>query len=156
MIGTRVNTVGSMRIELPDIRPEDRTPLIEALLGIMRQLIDRVAQLEEANQHLRDEIATLKGQKPRPDIKPNLLETAKPKTQGEPGAKRPGSAKRPKTAELHIQVASGMFTVTRRISASSGQPLVNAGGNRDNLPIDFQLTWVVSPRAREGMTLQNG
>jgi hypothetical protein len=91
-----------MKIELPDIRPEDRTPVVEALLGIIRQLLDRVGQLEEANQHLHDEIATLKGQKPRPDIKPSLLEAAQPKTQGQPGAKRPGSAKRPKTAELSI------------------------------------------------------
>jgi hypothetical protein len=91
-----------MKMELPEIRPEERTPLVEALLGIIRQLLDRVAQLEETNQQLRDEIAKLKGLKPRPDIKPSLLEaTPKPKT-GQEGGKRPGSAKRPKTAELHI------------------------------------------------------
>ena len=49
-----------MRIELPEIGPEDRTPLVEALLGIIRQLADRVAELEVANQELRDEIAVLK------------------------------------------------------------------------------------------------
>ena len=91
-----------MKVELPEIRPEDRTPVVEALLGIIRQLLDRVGQLEEANQHLRDEIAMLKGQKPRPDIKPSLLEATKPKTKGQEEGKRPGSAKRPKTAELHI------------------------------------------------------
>jgi hypothetical protein len=91
-----------MKMELPEIRPEDRTPVVEALLGIIRQLLDRVAQLEETNQQLRDEIAKLKGQKPRPDIKPSMLEAAQPKTEGEEGGKRPGSAKRPKTAELHI------------------------------------------------------
>jgi len=89
-------------MELPEIRPEERTPLVEALLGIIRQLLDRVGQLEETNQQLRDEIAKLKGQKPRPDIKPSLLETTKSKTEGPEGSKRPGSAKRPKTAELHI------------------------------------------------------
>jgi hypothetical protein len=91
-----------MKIELPDIRSEDRTPLVEALLGIIRLLGDRVGQLEQANQHLRDEIATLKGQQPRPDIKPSLLDatTAKPTLPAD--GKRPGSAKRPKTAELHI------------------------------------------------------
>jgi hypothetical protein len=91
-----------MKIELPEIRSEDRTPVVEALLGILRQLLDRVAQLEEANQQLRDEIAILKGQKPRPVIKPSLLETTQPKTKGQEDGKRPGSAKRPKTAELHI------------------------------------------------------
>jgi len=91
-----------MKMELPEIRPEERTPLVEALLGIIRELLDRVGQLEETNQQLRDEIAKLKGQKPRPDIKPSLLEATKAKTAGQEGSTRPGSAKRPKTAELHI------------------------------------------------------
>jgi Transposase IS66 family len=91
-----------MKIELPEIPPEDRTPVVEALLGIVRQLLDRVGQLEEANQQLRDEIAKLKGQKPRPDIKPSLLEADQRKTEGQQGGKRAGSAKRPKTAELTI------------------------------------------------------
>jgi hypothetical protein len=91
-----------MKIELPEIRPEDRTPLVEALLGIIRLLLDRVGQLEQTNQQLRDEIATLKGLKPRPDIKPSLLEATQPKPAPRPDGKRPGSAKRPKTAELHI------------------------------------------------------
>ena len=89
-------------MELPDIRPEDRTPLVEVLLGMIRQLLDRVGQLEQTNQQLRDEIAQLKGQKPRPEIKPSTLEGSKPKTQTKEGDKRPGSAKRPKTAELTI------------------------------------------------------
>jgi Transposase IS66 family len=91
-----------MKMELPEIRPEERTPLVEALLAIIRQLLDRVGQLEETNQQLRDDIAKLKGLKPRPDIKPSTLESTKPKTDGKEGGKRPGSAKRPKTSELHI------------------------------------------------------
>jgi hypothetical protein len=91
-----------MKMELPEIRPEDRTPLVEALLAIIRELLDRVAVLEVTNQQLRDEIAKLKGQKPRPDIKPSNLEAPPPKTDGQEGSKRPGSAKRPKTAELSI------------------------------------------------------
>jgi Transposase IS66 family len=90
-----------MRVELPEIRPEERTPLMEALLAIIRQLADRVAELEQSDQQLRDEIARLKGQKSRPDIKPSVLE-AVPKTERKEGDKRPGSAKRPKTAELTI------------------------------------------------------
>lgn len=91
-----------MKIELPEIRPEERTPLVEVLLGIIRQLLDRVALREETNQQLRDEIAQLKGQKPRPQIRPSILEATQPKPQRQEGGKRPGSAKRPKTAELHI------------------------------------------------------
>jgi hypothetical protein len=89
-------------MELPEIRPEERTPLVEALLGIIRQLLDRIQQLEETNQQLRDEIAILKGLKPRPEIKPSQLETSAPKTERQQGEKRPGSAKRPKTSELTI------------------------------------------------------
>jgi hypothetical protein len=91
-----------MKMELPEIRPDERTPLVEALLAIIRQLLDRVGHLEEANQQLRDEIAILKGQKPRPYIKPSVLEATKPKSPEQEGGKRPGSAKRPKTAELTI------------------------------------------------------
>lgn len=89
-------------MELPEIRPEDRTPLVEALLVIIRQVVDRVTQLEEENRLLHDEIARLKGLKPRPDIKPSILEATQSKTPKPGGSKRPGSAKRPKTAELHI------------------------------------------------------
>lgn len=89
-------------MELPEIRPEERTPVVELLLGIIRQLLDRVGQLEEANLQLQDEIARLKGQKPRPDIKPSVLERTPSPAPEKAGGKRPGSAKRPKTAELTI------------------------------------------------------
>ena len=89
-------------MELPEIRPEERTPLVEALLGIIRQLCDRVGQLEQTIQELRDEIARLKGQTPRPDIKPSQLESRRPNQGSSSGGKRPGSAKRPKTEELRI------------------------------------------------------
>jgi Transposase IS66 family len=91
-----------MKLDLPEIPSEERTPLVEALLGIVRVQQDRIQQLEATVQQLRDEIALLKGQKPRPDIKPSLLEATRPKVQGVEGGKRPGSAKRPKTAELRI------------------------------------------------------
>lgn len=89
-------------MELPEIRPEERTPLVEALLGVIRQLLDVVRQQEETIQQLRDEIAHLKGQKPRPQIEPSRLESTEPQTEKPKGEKRAGSAKRPKTAELTI------------------------------------------------------
>jgi Transposase IS66 family len=91
-----------MKLELPDIPAEERTPLVESLLAILRVQQDRIQQLEATVQQLRDEIALLKGQQPRPDIQPSLLEARPPKTAVPEGSKRPGSAKRPKTTELHI------------------------------------------------------
>src|SRR5437588_11756112 len=90
-----------MKMELPEIRPEERTPLVESLLGIIHQLLDYTRQLEETIQQLRDEIAVLKGQKPRPKISPSRLEPAprQPRAEGE---KRPGSEKRRKNLELTI------------------------------------------------------
>ncbi len=96
-----------MKMELPEIRPEERTPLVEALLAIIRELLDRNQQLEETVVQSRDEIAILKGQKPRPKIKPSSLESATPPSQQEGSQKekpdkRPGSEKRSKNAELTI------------------------------------------------------
>src|SRR5438128_10802001 len=95
-----------MKMVLPEIRPEERTPLVEALLAIIQELLDRNQQLEETVLQLRDEIAILKGQKPRPQIKPSRLESAPPSQQeGSPkegSAKRPGSEKRPKNSQLTI------------------------------------------------------
>jgi hypothetical protein len=91
-----------MKFELPEIRPEDRTPLVEALLGIIRQLADRVAELEVTNREVRDEVAVLKGQKPRPKISPSILNTT-PQTNDSTGkGRRRGRPTRPKTAELAI------------------------------------------------------
>src|ERR1043166_6970046 len=87
---------------LPEIPPEQRTPLVEALLAIICAQHDRIRQLEETVQQLRDEIAILKGQKPRPKIAPSQLE--QPTTPLPPGhdQKRAGSAKKPKNAQLTI------------------------------------------------------
>jgi len=47
--------------KIPYIGEEERTPLVVALLEIIRIQQDLI-------QELRDEIATLKGQKPKPKI----------------------------------------------------------------------------------------
>jgi hypothetical protein len=92
-------------LPLPEIPAEQRTPLVEALLAIIGAQQDRIRQLEETVQLLRDEIAVLKGQKPRPKISPSQLEkppTPPPAVEGEPKKKRPGSDKQPKNAQLTI------------------------------------------------------
>src|SRR5437764_11512530 len=81
-----------MRIDLPPIPDAERTPLVLALLAIIDLQQQRLLALEETVRQLRDEIAILKGQKPRPAIAPSTLEKP-PKPPVDPGQKRPGSAK---------------------------------------------------------------
>jgi Transposase IS66 family len=90
-----------MKMEVPEVRPEDRTPLVDSLLAIIRQLLDRVQQLEVTVQQLRNENAVLKGQKPRPTISPSRLESRGPASRTKDG-KRPGSDKRSKNSNLII------------------------------------------------------
>jgi hypothetical protein len=79
-----------------DIPEEDRTPLVVKLIEI-------IGLQQEQIQALKDEIARLKGQKPRPKIKPSKLEKGSGKKEGKDvDGKRPGSLKRRKTSELVI------------------------------------------------------
>lgn len=84
-----------MKLALPDIPEHERTPLVLLLLDIIHQQQERIALLE-------DEIAALKGLKPRPHIQPSTLETPKPAAPTTQPPKRPGSDKRPKNAQLTI------------------------------------------------------
>jgi hypothetical protein len=90
-----------MPIVMPDIPETERTPLVEQLLRIIRLQQERIAQLEERVHQLEDEIARLKGLKTRPRIAPSTLETPT-RPPRDPHAKRPGSDKRSKTAQLTI------------------------------------------------------
>jgi len=75
---------------------------VEALLAVICAQQDRIVKLEEAVRQLRDEIAILKGQKPRPKIAPSQLEQPVSPPPPAAGQKRPGSDKKPKTAQLTI------------------------------------------------------
>jgi len=81
--------------KVPSVPEEQRTDAVVELLEIIRVQ-------QETIQHLRDEIARLKGQKPKPDIKPSKLEQGRTKEGDANAKKRPGSAKRSKTKELPI------------------------------------------------------
>jgi Transposase IS66 family len=83
-----------MSSPLPDIPESECTPLVRQLLDLIRQLQNHIQQLE-------DEILRLKGLKTRPIIAPSPMETP-PRPPREPGQKRPGSAKRLKTAQLIV------------------------------------------------------
>jgi len=82
--------------KMPNIPDEERTPLVVALLEIIQLQQEQI-------QALKDEIARLKGQKPRPKIKPSKLEDASGnKGEKKDKGKRPGSARRSKCAVLEI------------------------------------------------------
>lgn len=87
---------------LPEVPPEHRTPLVEDLLAFIYARQDRILVLEETVQQLRDEIAILKGQKPKPKLAPSILEQPPPKPPRKAGQKRPGSDKKSKNDQLTI------------------------------------------------------
>ena len=85
-----------MKLNLPPISANERTPLVDALLAIIDAQQEHIQQFEEKLQQLRDEVALLKGQKPRPTLAPSRLETPPPKPPRADTGKRPGSQKRSK------------------------------------------------------------
>src|SRR5438128_10578378 len=108
----------SMRIEIPEIPAAERTALVEALLAILDLQQQRICQLEETVQQLRDEIAILKGQQPRPQIAPSVLEKP-PAATPLPQQKRPGSDKRSKNAHLVIHEERQLDVPTHRLVRST-------------------------------------
>ena len=87
-----------MSVPVPVIPEGEQPPLVQRLLEVIQQQAELI-------QRLRDEIATLKGLKPKPKIAPSPLESspsAPPAPDPAAKPKRPGSDKRAKTAELTI------------------------------------------------------
>ncbi|WP_368860921.1 transposase [Desulforhabdus sp. TSK] len=82
-------------IQIPNIPEEAKSELVVQLLEIIKQQAELI-------QELRDEIARLKGQTPRPKIAPSRLEQREKNKPNTNGKKRPGSDKRQKTSELMI------------------------------------------------------
>ena len=66
--------MGSLKTQIPNIPEGEKTFVVLQLIEIIEQLLV-VNQLQaEENQLLKDEIARLKGLKPKPIIKPSKLE----------------------------------------------------------------------------------
>jgi hypothetical protein len=91
---------------LAEIPEAEQTPLVKQRMAIIQALVERVGQLEELNVQLKDEIAVLKGLKPRPKIQPRRLEELPDDPTGGTGAPPESKPKRPrrpaKTAEVVI------------------------------------------------------
>ncbi len=87
----------SSTTRFPKIPEEQITPLVAELLELIQ------LQMEEI-QFLRDEIARLKGQKPKPNIKPSRLETASTRAKAKRRRKRPKKSKT-KKIEIHEVVS---------------------------------------------------
>jgi Transposase IS66 family len=112
LIAICVYILGNMKLELPEIRTEERTPLVEALLEIIRHLSDRVADLEGAFQEVRDENAKLKGQKPRPKLSPSTLNTPEQDKDGTGTGRRRGKPTRSRNAQLTIHNTAVLYPTT--------------------------------------------
>ena len=82
----------SITTRFPKIPEEQITPL-------MAELLELIQLQREEIQFLRDEIARLKGQKPRPNIKPSRLETASKRSKTK---KRKRRSKKSKTKKIEI------------------------------------------------------
>lgn len=92
---------------LAEIPVQERNGTVERLLEICHQQAEQLGVQAELIQQLRDEIARLKGEQGRPQIKPSRLEKGPAQSGvGERsaggGGKRAGSDKRHKTQELEI------------------------------------------------------
>ena len=70
--------ISPMRLEkipnLPNIPDAEQTPAVRELFEVCTMQQEQLALQKEIIQNLRDEIARLKGEKPKPDIKPSKLE----------------------------------------------------------------------------------
>lgn len=89
-------------IDYSKIPENEKSTLVSTLLEIVEQQSVTIQRQAELIQQLKDEIARLKGQKPKPKIRPSKLENDRKKKKKSSSGKRPGSQKRKKTADLVI------------------------------------------------------
>jgi len=81
--------------KVPTIRDKEQTPLVTALLEIIKLQQEQI-------QALKDEIAILKGQQPRPKIKPSNLGKSANRKNKDSNKKRSGRGKRGHRDEIEI------------------------------------------------------
>jgi hypothetical protein len=66
---------------IPDIPEDERSPIVDKLIDICTMQQELIVALQEQIQILKDEIARLKNQSPRPRIKPSTLESRSGKSK---------------------------------------------------------------------------
>ena len=66
-----VQTLETMNIRPDEIHDEQLSETFRILLQLIEELSEHVEKLKAENQKLRDEISLMKGEQPKPDIKPS-------------------------------------------------------------------------------------
>lgn len=85
-----------------EIPVSEHSQTLKWVLEVCQGQQERLVLLEERVVQLKDEIAILKGEKPRPQIKPSTLNKATPEGAGQPRRERGGEqGKQPKELEIH-------------------------------------------------------
>ncbi len=126
----------SATIPIPPIYDPEIASLVRALIAKNEEYAGMILALREQVQVLKDEIAVLKGQKPRPKIPPNQLGKDKSDasaTNEDGKGKRPGSAKKSKTATLEVDE-------TRQIQLDNIPPGAKFKGWTDYVVQDLVIT----------------
>jgi len=85
-----------------EIPGAEHSQTLKQVLAVCQSQQERIVRLEETVAQLRDEIAILKGEKPRPQIKPSTLNKDTPEGEGQPRRDGVGDhGKQPKELEIH-------------------------------------------------------
>jgi transposase IS66 family protein len=80
----------------------EHSQTLKQVLAVCQSQQERIVRLEETVAQLRDEIASLKGEKPRPQIKPSTLNKDTPEGEGQPRRDGGGDhGQQPKELEIH-------------------------------------------------------
>lgn len=90
------------KIKLPEIPKEELTPTVKALLDVISQCINIIDLQAKEIQELRDEIARLKGNKPKPKISPSKMDTDLNKSSNKRKSKKKKSGSRKRKKNLTI------------------------------------------------------
>ena len=138
--------MNAFKLQIPEIPEEEKTPAVIQLLEFTEQLLALAQQQAEINQELRDEIARLKGRKPKPKIRPSQLEKDKKKKKRKDAKKQKRkNKKREKTKELkiHDEIRCRPDNIPEGSLLKDLQPFTVQG-----IKIEPYMTWNRSPISR--------
>ena len=91
-------------IKVPIIPEIEKSALVRELLLFIEQQASIIQQLSEETQKLRDEIARLKKQPPKPNIKPSSLGKKRKRRKTNLKTNDPGQKKRKKQANWKFTI----------------------------------------------------